>query len=276
MVEEEGTAAADLFRKSLYLYLVFNFVQLLPVLPDLYGQNSAIIPYNYSHFSLSKLVNLLSLPSCENLYYLFFAFQLVACVCGFLNILPRICAVVVWFTTINLNNRTYLMNTGGEQLLNIMLFYLMFISSSRKKRTELFTILDNTFIVACKMQLILVYALSALYKLLQPEWLNGNALFYVLHMDEFTSPFLRNISENRIVIMVLTYFSLLYQVLFPLLIFFKKLKKPLILCGIALHLGIAFGVGLMNFSLIMICCYLLFVNEEQAKRWNGKLSLRRD
>ena|ERR1700741_4089994 len=272
MLSDPKTEAVNLFRKGLYVYLLFNFIQLLPVITELYGEGSGIIPYKYTRFSAEMLVNLLSLPSLQNCYCLFFAVQLLACISGFIGFIPRISAVLIWYTTLNLDNRIYLMNTGGEQLLNILLFYLMFVSPSNKRTTELTNCFDNTFIAACKIQVILVYALSALYKLLQPEWLNGSALFYVFNMDEFTVAFLQKVSENKVLVVIMTYFALAYQVLFPLLVFIKRIKKPLLICGIILHTGIALSAGLLNFSLIMICCYFLFVNEEWAVKWNSKLS----
>lgn len=275
MLGTPGTEAANLFRKSLYVYLLFNCIQLLPAMPTLYGGGSWIIPYHYTRFSVETLVNLLSLPALENLYWLFFLFQALACLCGLFSVAPRICAVVVWLTTVNLNNRVYLMNTGGEQLVNILLFYLMFVSSGKEERTPVRNVFDNTFIAACKIQVLMVYALSALFKILQPEWRNGSALFYVFQMDEFTLPFLKEWSYIEFFVKVLTYFSLLYQLLFPALIFTRKVKKPLLIAGTALHVGIAFCIGLFNFSLVMICCYSLFAPDAWAGKWNRRFSFRK-
>ncbi|HWY34751.1 MAG TPA: HTTM domain-containing protein [Nitrosopumilaceae archaeon] len=272
----EGLMAANLFRKAVYVYLVLNAIQLFPIYGELYGSGSLIVPFPFPKFSFSLTLNLLSLPAFENYYWLFFLIQVSACVLGFFSIYPRICAVLVWFTTVNLSHRIYLLDTGGDLLLNIMVFYLLFISPERSKQSNIISnILDNTFILACKIQLIVVYALSALFKLIQPDWLNGSAMYFVLSMKEFSLPFLRQIFlEHKIILMIFTYSALLYQILFPFFIWSKRLKKKLIIAGLIMHIFIAVFIGLFNFSIVMICCYLLFTEKAFAEKCMRKIKIR--
>jgi predicted DCC family thiol-disulfide oxidoreductase YuxK len=64
-----------------------------------------------------------------------------------------------------------------------------------------------------------------------------------------------------------TYATLGFQWLFPILIWQRRWRLPLISFGLLLHLGIAFGMGLFTFGLVMYVSYLLFLPEDKA----GKL-----
>jgi hypothetical protein len=264
-LREPELYTVNVFRKALYVYLLFCFAQLWPDKEELFGENSIIIVSYTNGFSLRGCLNLLSQPAFADFYSWFLVGQALFCVLGLFHVYPRIAAIGVWFFTVNINNRTYLMNTGGEQLVNILLFYLMFMSPQKRKQENVaLSILDNTFIMSCQLQVILVYLVSALFKILQPEWRDGSALFYVFAMDEFGGQFaLSNL--NPLILQILSYFSLAYQVLFPVLIFFRKIKKPVLICGVLMHLGIMFTVGLFNFSLVMIICYLLFLGGKNLK-----------
>jgi hypothetical protein len=51
---------------------------------------------------------------------------------------------------------------------------------------------------------------------------------------------------------------LAYQILFPAVVWFKKIKKPFLILGILMHVYISLVMGLVLFGLIMIICYAIF------------------
>jgi hypothetical protein len=56
----------------------------------------------------------------------------------------------------------------------------------------------------------------------------------------------------------LNYVVLAYQLLFPVLVWIKKIKKPFLILGILMHLYIAFVIGLVSFGFVMILPYIYF------------------
>ena len=127
-----------LLRKLLFIYVIINFIQLIPFVSELYSvEYSIIFQRELSAVTINSLVNLLAFKELKNLYWLFFALQVLFSVAGVLGYFTRISTMVVWFTTINLQNRIYSGNTGGDLLLNILLFYLIFISDGRKLKIQL-------------------------------------------------------------------------------------------------------------------------------------------
>jgi hypothetical protein len=57
---------------------------------------------------------------------------------------------------------------------------------------------------------------------------------------------------------ILNYLVIWYQLLFPVLVWIKPIKKWYLLAGIVQHLFIAFVLGLPSFGLIMIVAYAIF------------------
>lgn len=262
--------AVNIMRRLLFGYVIFNFFQTLTFIDTLYGTTGLIATRHLSGVTLTTLVNLLSVDAVKNQYMLFFAVQVFFAIVGLLGFLPRISSFIVFFITLNLHNRIYAAVSGGDVLLCLMLFYLSFISGGKKYRNEHFNQVQNAFdcvfIFMCKAQLIIVYSVSAIYKLQSPEWLNGSALQQILLIDEYSFPALQKlVCSVPFVFKLLTWLALLYQVLFPFLIFVKRVKNYVLISGIIFHLFIAFAMGLLNFSLVMICCYAIFYDFKKSK-----------
>ncbi len=255
---------ANLLRKLLFGYIILNFFQTWPLLDVLFNpQQSLIATQSLHEFTLTTCVNLLSVDAMKEYYLIFILVQVAAAFAGLFNFLPRLMTFLVFFTSLNLQNRIYSTLTGGDYLLCLLLFYLSFVSDGRKSKNtylqEITIISDRTFILLCQLQVLIVYAVSAVYKWQSAEWVQGIALQKILLIDEYSIPSLQNTVCNfPLLFKTLTWAALLYQTLFPILIFLKKAKKYVIIAGVLFHLCIAVAMGLFNFSLVMVCCYVLF------------------
>lgn len=270
----------NLFRKVLYLFLILNALTLLPIANDLFGYYGIVgsggwntsIPW-YKQGS-NGLLNLLSHPVNANrpwIAYFFIGGQLIALITGFLSIFPRLSAIAIYFFTANLFYKGYAAFTGGEVLIVIMLFYLIFINENSKaeNNTSYFfqNLLNNTFYWIMLIQVCFVYFFSTWYKLIDPNWISGAALNYIAQIDHFSSAGMRLMFEkNTFVSAIGVYITLAYQALFPILVWVKRLKIPFLIVGVLLHIGIAFGMGLFAFGLTMILMYLLFLDNEQIQK----------
>jgi hypothetical protein len=277
MMSVANLRPVNIMRRLLFAYVIFNFLQILPYLNTLYGSLGIIATQHLNGFTLTTLVNLLSVDAIKNYYILFFMVQLLFALIGLMGFFPRICSMVVFFTTINLENRIYSTISGGDVLLYLMLFYLSFISGGKKFKNEnlnqIQNAFDRIFIFMCKAQLVIVYAVSAIYKLQSPQWLDGSALQQILLIHEYSLPALQKaVCSAPFLFKILTWLALSYLVLFPVLIFIKRVKNYLLLGGVIFHLFIAFGMGLFNFGLIMICCYAIFYDFGKKPRKNEVFS----
>lgn len=278
----------ETFRKLLYAFLFLNTLSLLPAAHDLFAYYGTVgtrgwnTELSFLQQGSYGLLNLLSHPinaRFEWIYLFFIAGQLIALILGFFNKMPRLMSFATYLFTVNLFSKGYLAFTGGEVLINFMLFYLMFIHPSREKEglgADLQPIINHVFFRIMLAQVCLLYFFSVLYKCLDPNWLSGEALMYISRFDAYSASWTQGLlQDNTLISAVLTYASLIYQALFPIVVWFKKIKKPFLLIGVLFHLGIAFGVGIFTFGIVMILVYLLFLDNETVDQISDKLRLKR-
>jgi hypothetical protein len=115
----------------------------------------------------------------------------------------RLAVLLSWLLLVSLHARNPLVLNGGDSLLRRLLFWGMFFplgtrwsldalaGRARRMRTQAGGIGGRVAGVAAAgllIQVVLVYAANAGFKLDSGRWLSGEALAYVLHLDEFTTP----------------------------------------------------------------------------------------
>ena len=166
---------------------------------------------------------------------------------------------ILWWLILNLSNKVYPTLTAGDYLLNQFLFFNCFITFFQSE-SPLKKVLHNIGSIAIIIQLCLVYFLSAVAKLNNHEWLNGSAIATILQVHHYSIDFFYNTKQNSLST-IITYSVLFYQLFFPLLIWFKKIKIPLLFIGVLMHLFIAFVMGLTSFGFIMILGYVYFFSK---------------
>jgi hypothetical protein len=254
-----------LFRTGVYLCLLLNTLFLLPVADSLWGSNSLVAPISYPGGLLYRLYYFLMPASHQQYYWLFFVFQVSGIALFLSGVWRRFAMVLIFVATTVLFARAHTYTTGGHSLIVLFLFYFIFIGWSEKSRSQ--NVLSNLFFMACKIQFALVYLFAGLYKLQGTYWLSGEALTQVLSLREFSHPWLQQwVLPQQYLLKAGTWAALLYQLIFPVAIWFKLVKKPLILFGIFFHLFIAFGMGLPDFGLFMVVSYLMFLDEKTAQK----------
>ena len=248
------------FRIALYGFVLYKVAAYIIHYPELFSNQSLV-------FHTVKYINpLVDLTFYLNNHYTSPVVILVIVgltLCALLGIGKRsnyVTNAVLWLLVINLNNFLYPTLTAGDYLLNQLLFFNIFFSFKSSKNAvahDVKTALHNTALLGIKIQVCFAYVLAAWFKFNDPDWLNGLAVYQTFRVPEYATPFLASLPLG--VCIVLNYATMAYQLLFPVLIWFRPLKIYLLAFGILQHLVIAFGMGLFSFGIIMIICYILFL-----------------
>lgn len=184
------------------------------------------------------------------------------------------------------SNNPYVLN-GGDTLMRITLVFMLFANLSahysldarRAKRraarlggqveprrlvpAHVSNAVHNVALILCCFQIIVVYTVSGVWKLLGDEWLDGTALFYALTIDAFmVYPAINElIWQSSLLIYVATFIALWTQTLFPVLLLWRPSRIYALLTLMFMHLGIAVLLGLWPFSLAMIALDMLFIRD---------------
>ena len=123
------------------------------------------------------------------------------------------------------------------------------------------------------LQISYVYLNSTFAKLANRRWQSGMALRDVLASPVFAEwPMY---IDNRPVIWGLTYGTLAFELLFPVLVWFKKIRPYAIVSGVLFHIGIDVTMVIPIFSYIMIVSYLAYLSDDEASwLWRKVLRVR--
>jgi hypothetical protein len=119
----------------------------------------------------------------------------------------------------------------------------------------------NATLVVIMAEVCLIYATAGWYKIQGSRWQDGTALYYPLKLEYFTPwPELSGIlASSGLVVMVLTYGTVMVQVAFPFTLFKRRVKNVLLVAMICEHAGIAVLLGLPFFSMAMIAADAVFL-----------------
>lgn len=120
------------------------------------------------------------------------------------------------------------------------------------------------------VEVCLIYATAGWYKIQGSRWQEGIALYYPLHLDDFSPwPALSHaLASNGLIVMVISYGTVIVQVAFPFTLFNRRVKNVLLALMMLEHASIAVVLGLPFFSLAMITADAVFLPTDFL-RWAG-------
>ncbi|MBL4625496.1 MAG: HTTM domain-containing protein [Flavobacteriales bacterium] len=259
-----------LLRRGVYFTTFFYFLLLLPEADYFYGPDSLV--YGYPRFFdwFEPGVRLL-FTNTFGPYYLYFFFGLfISIAIGIWKPFVRISGPFIYFFAFNLFNRSEYISNGSVTVSCLLLIYLILMSEDRNSfKNEKFEytnkLLTNATFLIAQLQICTVYLTAGLYKLSGEQWLNGSAFYYTLNFEYLSHKLIANqFFKSDFLLYASNYCALAYQVFFSFLVWIKPIKKWLLLAGFMLHIGIIVINGLVDFGLIMMVSYSLFIDNETA------------
>ncbi|TJZ99584.1 DUF393 domain-containing protein [Bacillus thuringiensis] len=201
----------------------------------------------------------------------------------------RITSVLFFIFTYSILQRNGFLQDGGDNLLRVLLVYMMFTQNTayfsfdskkfwqkRQRDTERYkyriaTVFHNFAVFACIIQVCILYFTAGSYQTIGDLWNQGTALYYIMQVDQFSTPLLKNILFGHDwLLVVFTYLSILIKLAFPFMLFNRKTKYIAVCCIALFHLGIAVGMGLITFSAIMIIADLMIISDNDYRRFRGE------
>lgn len=267
--QERHIHTQRIFSVAIYGWLLLGTLLLLPYYESLWGPASLV---NRPEFEPSRwhhwLVYLSLHPSLADHAWVFVTGQLFCLGLVLTAVAPRLAALGVYFFTFNLYHRTGQLLDGGNNLAILLLFYFVFMNVSGRATAlghplvrKLAIACSNAAFYMCRIQIVVVYLCASLLKLNGPLWQKGMALYYILQGESYTHPVAQDfVVAFPSIAMLATYATLIFQVLFFVLIWWRPARPWLIAAGVSLHLfGIGMGMGLLLFGLIMCLAYVAFL-----------------
>jgi hypothetical protein len=170
--------------------------------------------------------------------------------CGFW---PRVTAFFVWFFLTSVQVRIVPVLDGTDVCSQFMVFFLIFSQTHgvlvpwRRKSA------DNLQIPLWPQRLMFL-TLSSFYfgacvtKISDLCWRDGSAVYYGLALDNFKYWPMPDYMRSPLPAKLMTYFTIVVETLLASLPILWKFKRPILLAGIFLHLGIAYALFIPGFA----------------------------
>ncbi|NJK31105.1 MAG: HTTM domain-containing protein [Deltaproteobacteria bacterium] len=178
---------------------------------------------------------------------------------------------LAWWAVHSLHARAVGIWDGGDNLAEIVLLYAIPIDlwgAQTERRAgaaqQVATTLHNLALMACVLQVCIMYFNAGIAKVPGKYWQNGTAFYYVLASEEFgmtgIGPF---IWSRPVLLGLMTWAPLLLQLAFPWIYLFGRPwpRRLTVVGAMAFHLGILTLMGLSSFAVIMIGVEMLLLSD---------------
>ena len=116
-----------------------------------------------------------------------------------------------------------------------------------------------------QIQISVVYLWTVWHKLNGQDWIEGSALYYATRMEDMTNFSIPLIMDSLVALKVLTWSTLIIELSLGVLVWVEKFRKPVIVAGLAFHLGIEYFMSIPFFEILMMCLLVLYFKPEELR-----------
>jgi hypothetical protein len=121
-----------------------------------------------------------------------------------------------------------------------------------------------------QLQLSFLHLATFLWKIKGATWLQGTALFYVYHLDEFRRFPLPAWFFRPTVLKLGSWSALALEFSLGVLIWIKELRYMVLALGLVFHLWLEYSLNIPLFQWDMLSAYVLFIDGDDLSRlWSG-------
>ncbi len=159
----------------------------------------------------------------------------------------------------------YLCLVDARQNLSILSYFRNQGDAGKVRLRPVSDLLNSVAIRLFQIQLCIIYGYTGMEKLKGAPWWEGTALWNVVANSQMALMDFSFILRWPLLIIIGTYFTLIFEIYFPALIWPKKIRGWVLLAGVLLHVGIGLTMGLVFFSAVMVAGYILFLESNTMR-----------
>lgn len=258
--EGQNRKAVAVFCRAM---LVFALVKILFI------WNASLTLVSYYKFAtprsfVGKIVFLPSVFANDHLSVVYIVFIIILVT---LVILPRnyISGIVFFWLTLNLYRLNIPLMNGSDNvqlaLAGCMVFMSMLPRTQRAILSDLQVTAFNTAVIMAQLIILCIYFISGWDKLVTESWRTGDVFLMISNRSYLSSPFFSDFFTNPVVNSILAWATILFELLFVVLVWFKRTRLLILITGILFHFIIAIMLNLPDFSMVMSIAYLVFLKD---------------
>jgi uncharacterized membrane protein YphA (DoxX/SURF4 family) len=234
-------------------------------------------PYSWSYFWWIK--------STAALWAVHIA-ALVAFALLTIGLFSRVAAVASFLAAVSYVNRVPGAQFGLDQINVMLAMYLMVgpcgdrysvdrLLADRKENEApavVPSVSANLAIRLIQVHMCVIYFFAGLSKLQGETWWRGDAFWGAVANLEYQSWDLTWLANWPTLVAVLTHITVFWELTFCVLIWVPKLRPLVLAMAIPLHMGIALGMGMITFGLVMLIGCASFVSPRLIRTLVEKVS----
>jgi hypothetical protein len=276
---EQSPTPIALFRIIYGLLVISTLILLRPDWLTWYGVHGLVSLQTALKLETGARLNLFTvIPQSdawiEALFWLFLG-SAILLTFGFLT---RLNSVFVFICLTSIQQRNLYITHAGDTFLRLAGFFLIFAPAGaalsidhfvrvwRGKETRDVQPRSPWAQRIIQLQLSLLYLATFLVKVKGAPWLQGSALFYVYHLDEFRRFPIPHWFFHPIVLKLGSWSALVLEFSLGVLIWVKEFRYVLLALGVLFHLWLEYSLNIPLFQWDILSAYVLFVDPEDLKR----------
>ena len=259
-------ATVRLFFRALVLLTFVKILMVWPFSHSVMNHHNITLPRSW----FGKIILAPSFLANDNVD-IFFASALVFLVVAFFLSPTYFTTGLFFWLTFNLYIVYLPFANGADLVLFMLALWCIPIAMKPQFKSEIGSMIQktchNTAIMLCQLQVIFIYLVSGWDKLTSDAWRSGEAIDYVVHLRNLYNPMFAGMFEDPGLQMVLSWMTILFELAFVALVWFRKTRIPILIIGIFFHLFIWIVMSLPDFAITMIISYILFLKDTDYHRF---------
>lgn len=129
----------------------------------------------------------------------------------------------------------------------------------------------NLAVIMCRLQIVFIYLISGLDKMMSETWRSGIAFDYIIHLKTMYHPAFAGAFDSPSLQLWLCWITIAFELLFVSLVWIPRSRLLILAAGIFFHLFIAVVLSLWDFAATMIVSYLIFLKDDEIEILKKKL-----
>lgn len=269
------------FRIGFAAILLANCLAYLPFAQMWWGASGAL-PFDVARSLIDPdtLTIFTWLPRGDTTLWVCFTIFLIQVVALLVGYKSRIQAICVFVWLISFQHRLHLINDGEDTVFRLFCFLLIFLplgqafSLDARLRREPSALAQPAWALRLvQFQTALVVFCAGWEKWRGAEWVDGTAMYYVSRLDDLYGrfPMPSAVLDSLPALQAMTWASLGFETLAPLLIWFRPTRVPTIIAAVSFHWMIDYTMNLFLFQWLMILGWLSFLATTDLELWRKVL-----
>ncbi len=252
-IESDHEPTQLLLCKALYLFVLLKALLLWPVISDI----TTFEPYAGS--PVDRWTGGFPLVIAQSNIHLYMVLLCGVLSAGLVFRLNYVIAIAAAWLSFGLTRLTWSVANGSDSVLNMLLL----LSALMPMRPVINVLtqrqISNAALLLCRIQVCMLYLLSGFDKLASEAWRSGAAIHSVANLDYFVVGSIEAPDAHSAIIFSWT--TILFELLFPVLVWFRSSRKYAIVAGAVFHIVIGAFLSLPDFSFVMLISYLAFARD---------------